>query len=516
MQSYRKILVTLLLLTLPVLVHAAQISLIASDGSGTTSMNTAGGWSDHNPPNATNDYFTGPFFFRTPPNGAGITFAGHSVTLSDVTGNPGTGGQGTPFRSILYKGTGGDTITINNLTNAAGGVLNNGGSGAVTPPIFTGNLWYIAGNSTVLSDQGSTTIGYPLGGSATLTNTSGQTRTITYTGDLSAFTGKFYITSTCTVALNLNNLGNPAVFMPDQITIGAGCVLLDNVGITFNNANGGITLAGNATINAAANTVIAEPITDNGSNFVLTTTGAGTIKLSSPSTYSGGTTISGGVLQIGVLNALTNIGSVTANATLDLNAISTTINGLNGAGTVDTFAGGTPTLTVGANGGNGTLTGTINNSAGTLSLTKVGAGTETLSSGYTYSGATTVAGGTLSLVTSASLPSTPGNLTISNGATLTVNASSSIPLPVNNLVFGLGSATNNFNYGVLTANPTVPVINAAGGISAPAANVVINITATGLQPGPAFPLIQYTGTAPANLANFSVNPPPGVGRHSGE
>ena len=41
------------------------------------------------------------------------------------------------------------------------------------------------------------------------------------------------------------------------------------------------------------------------------------------------------------------------------------------------------------------------------------------------------------------------------------------------------NATNNFNYGSLTANPTAPAINVAGGISAPGSNIVINISATG-------------------------------------
>src|ERR1041384_926670 len=79
---------------------------------------------------------------------------------------------------------------------------------------------------------------------------------------------------------------------------------------------------------------------------------------------------------------------VTVTGTLDLNTFSSTIGALNGAGTVDTAAGGTPALTIGNNGNNGTFSGTIQNSAGALSLVKVGAGTETLSGGFTYSGNT--------------------------------------------------------------------------------------------------------------------------------
>jgi autotransporter-associated beta strand protein len=528
----------------PMLTHAANVTLIASDASGSTSMNTVGKWGPDSTglaalsPQPTNDYYTGPFFIRTPPNGAGITFAGHSLTLQDVTGNPGSGGQGAPFRSILYKGTGGDTIVINNLTNAAGSVLNNGGSGAVTAPVFTGNLWTIAGNSTIISDQGATTIGYPIVGSANLTNcgsVQSGVHAITYTNNLSGFTGKLILANVNGgMVVNLNagssNLGNPATPTPDQITIAVGCALTDNAGLTFNNANGGITLIGNGTINSASTTVIAEPITG-GFTF---TCGAGVLVLSNANnTYTGGTTISAGTLRLGVANALPTNGSVTVTTTLDINTFSTTIDGLGGAGTVDTVAGGTPTLTVGANGGSGTFSGAIRNSSGTLALTKVGAGTETLTGANTYGGTTLVTGGTLS-VSTANGPTTAGNLAVSNGAALTVDASSGLALPANNVTFGTNgilnltitgaanginaagsltfqdNATNNFNFGNLSANPTVAAINAAGGISAPGSNIVININSFGLKPGQ-FPLIKYTGTPLGGIANFSLGSiPPGV------
>jgi fibronectin-binding autotransporter adhesin len=556
--SKKLLLGCLTLFAFAAIASAANVTLTASDASGSTSMNTVGKWGPDStglaalPPQSTNDYYTGPFFLRTPPNGGGITFAGHSLTLQDVSGNPGTGGQGAPFRSILYKGTGGDTIIINNLTNQAGSVLNNGGSGAVTAPIFTGNLWTIAGNSTIISDQGNTTIGYPIVGSANLTN-SGSAQSgvhpVTYTGNLSGFTGRLILAQVNGgMVVNLNpgssNLGNPATPTPDQITIANGCALVDNAGLTFNNANGGFTLSGgNGSINAAINTVLGEPITDltNGVPSVasLTSGGAGTLVLSSANnTYSGGTIISAGILQLGVDNAIpgnTIGGNVTVNtATLDLNGHNNIINALNGnvSGVVDTFSGGTPTLTVGANGNSGTFNGTVQNSSGTLSLVKLGAGTQTLA-GYSYSGQTLVAGGTLSLTTAGVLPGTPGNLVISNGATATVNASIGTSLPVNNLVVGTNStlnvtlnsaaiginvsgnltfqdnATNTFNYGTLTGNPTALAINVSGEISAPGANIAINITGIGLKPG-TFSLITYTGTALGSVANFSLNLPPGV------
>src|SRR5271168_4823778 len=105
---FKKPLLTLVTLTFPLLAGAANVTMTASDGSGTTSMNSAGKWNNSQPPSSANDYYTGPYFIRTPPNSLGITFAGHSLTLQDVNG----GGQGAPARSIIYKGGGGDTIII--------------------------------------------------------------------------------------------------------------------------------------------------------------------------------------------------------------------------------------------------------------------------------------------------------------------------------------------------------------------------------------------------------------------
>ncbi len=87
-------------------------------------------------------------------------------------------------------------------------------------------------------------------------------------------------------------------------------------------------------------------------------------------------------------------GNVIDNGTLKLNGFSQSINGLSGAGTVDGVSG-TPTLTVGSRDATSSFTGIIKNTAGTLALTKVGTGTETLSGANTYSGLTTVTAGRL-------------------------------------------------------------------------------------------------------------------------
>ncbi len=513
--------------------HAANVTLTTSDPINTSSFDTAGKWSDGQPPSPANDYFTGPYFMRTPATAGNYTFAGRSLTIEQPTI--------AGVRSILFKGGNNDVLTINNLTNAFGGILENGGSGNATVT-FTGNLFTIAANSAVVANQGPLILDYPLVGAegVILTNAGGNGTGITYNGNNSGFKGKFYLSTinfgngggATRVILNApdSQLGNPSVFTPDQILLEAGCTLQDNVGLNFNNPNSGITLAGNATINAAVVTLMSQPITDNGGGFTLTKAGFGTLQISGANTYSGGTIVAEGTLQIGASGSLP-AGNLTVNGTLDLNGFNTTVNGLDGNGVIDSLAAGTVTLTIGANGGGGNFTGSVLNSAGTLNLTKIGAGVQSISS-FSHSGRTLVAGGTLNLSTvSGVVPFVPGDLVVSNAAVVNIDASLGTPLPANNVTVGTNStitlaaaigntslnitgtltlqsnSTNVINFGTLLSNPGIAPIT-AGNVTATGPNAVIKINAVGLQTG-TFPLIDYTGSAPS-LANIVLEMPPGL------
>jgi len=167
--------------------------------------------------------------------------------------------------------------------------------------------------------------------------------------------------------------------------------------------------AGSAGANTTAtlNSVIADDNVAGGTQLVKTD--AGTLILGATNTYRGGTAVTSGTLKV---SADTNLGAASGGITLDGGTLQY------GAG----FATGR-VLALGAGGGgvdtqahNATLNGVV---TGTGALTKLGAGTLTLTGSNNYGGGTTVSGGTLQGNTT----SLQGN--IANNATVTFDQSAS-------------------------------------------------------------------------------------------
>ncbi|MEY3895852.1 MAG: toxins and related Ca2+-binding domain, partial [Verrucomicrobiota bacterium] len=159
---------------------------------------------------------------------------------------------------------------------------------------------------------------------------------------------------------------------------------------------------------------------------VLFNSGAYTLQGSNKIAGSAPVTVAAAAtLKLGSSNLLPDgagAGNLTINGSLDLNGNSETINGFSGTGSVDnTAVATTSTLTVGAIAG-GNATGTIQNTVGTLALTKTGGTDFALSGSNTYNGATTVNQNRLFISSSAAFsPNTA--VTVNNGASLVLNAS---------------------------------------------------------------------------------------------
>lgn len=130
---------------------------------------------------------------------------------------------------------------------------------------------------------------------------------------------------------------------------------------------------------------------------------------------------------------LGNTGNTASQCVLDLNGFNETVNGLGSFAGAESLqfiqngaAGTTPTLTVGNNDQSGTFGGTIQDNSGTggtVALTKIGGGAQTLTGVNTYTGTTTVDDGTLALSDAGSIAGSQEILV--NDATLDVSGVSS-------------------------------------------------------------------------------------------
>jgi hypothetical protein len=165
--------------------RAADVSMTANDGIGTSSFNGAGTWSDALAPSAGNNYFNATYLLRTPTGNGSYTFAGDALTIT------GSGlAAAANNEALMWKGSGtGAIITVNNLT-VNGGQLRHG-SGTADSFTLAGGLT-IGVNGANMAAQGGMTIG-SVSGQGTiriLANGNGDPlRIVRFGGSGNSFTG---------------------------------------------------------------------------------------------------------------------------------------------------------------------------------------------------------------------------------------------------------------------------------------------------------------------------------------
>jgi len=393
----------------------------------------------------------------------GIAFQGNS-TLFNAAGSSISG----PDASVQAFGTG-----AVNLTNA--GVLN----GNVVLDGNSVNTVILRSGSTL---NGSLDIGSNTASSLTLGGTGTQLYSTAVTGSTS-FSGTLTKQGAGTWVVDTD-------LAPTNTVISAGTLQIGNGGSTG-------SLAGDVTDNTALVTNLSGAGTlagtiSGGGSFVQN--GSGAMTLTGDNTYTGGTSINAGTLQLGNGSTTGSItGNVINNGTLtfdrsDVVSFDGVVSGngalvQNGSGTIvltgsNTYTGGTTiaagTLQLGNGGTTGSISGDVTDNgtlafdhsddvafagvvSGSGSLLKSAADSLTLTGTNTYAGGTSLTAGTLMLGNASAIGS--GTLAMAAGTTL-----------------GFSSGFTLVNAISLSGDPTV---NVASGLSTTLSGVISDGTQAG-------------------------------------
>ena len=306
--------------------------------------------------------------------------------------------QGPITGSGALTKTGAGTLILTGANGYTGGTMVEQGTLQGTTSGLQGN---IVNNAAVMFDQaGNGSYTGVLSGTGSLTKTGAGT--VTLTGANSYIGG----TTVNGGVLQLGTGGSLAA--GSVLTVNGGAFDLNGNNQTVGALSGsGGTIAlgsGTLTANSAGNATLASVISGSGS-FVKQ--GSGTLALTGASTYTGGTTVNEGTLQLGAGGALASGGALTVNGgAFDLNGGSQSVGALSGSGGTIALGGGTLTTNSASN--------TVLASAitGSGSFVKQGSGTLILTGANSYTGGTTVSGGILQGNTAALQGSIVNNATV--------------------------------------------------------------------------------------------------------
>jgi len=485
--------------------------VIATNGTGSTTISNAGTVS------------AGGVGIQTNSAGAGQILITNTGTVSagsvGIQINPGVTGPitivnaGTVSGNVL--GIQGANLAITNSGSVSGGVDFTGGSNTLTlnGGSITGNIAIDAGTLTINQSIQGITYGINnviTGSGSVIINGNGELQL----NGVSTYTGGTFVQAG-TLQTFLGTLGATS----GSVTVSGGTL---DLGSTSQIQDGGVTLTGgtiqNGNLSSAAgfavqNGTISANLEGTGA---LTKTGSGTVILSGFNTYTGGTTISAGILQIASLNALT--GNVLDNAELDYNTgnyviYSGAITGsgslhlIGGAGSLvltgtNTYSGGTVissgALLIGNHTSTGSITGNVvdnitlafirddnytfsGNISGLGELDQDGIGTLTLTGSNTHSGPTVLEQGVLQVLGDPNIGTGSVQMT---GGTLRFLASNTSHLPYE---LGVGAIdTNGMTVtlsGVLSTQTGVNVAAGYGGLTKIGSGTLI-LTGTNTYQGP--------------------------------
>ena len=314
-----------------------------------------------------------------------VSTAGNATITTNSGGRVEFNGTSTGGQAAFVTNTGG-TVDISKLSSSGmtAGSIEGAGTYALGSKALTVGL-----NNFSTEVSGTITDGGINGGTGGSLIKVG-TGTLTLTG-ANTYSGGTMVSGGVLSVASDSNLGNVSGGLTldggELLGAGTGFITLRSVALT---ANGGTLAAA-----AAGRADFEGNITGSGALTIGDVANTGIVALGGTNTYSGGTSLNGGILAVdsdsnlgtgalsfngGTLEALAAGGGITSHKAVTLNA---------GGGTFSADAGTSSTLS-----------GAI---SGAGSFTKDGPGTLTLSGNNTYSGATTVASGILQAGSSTAL-----------------------------------------------------------------------------------------------------------------
>ncbi|EBL5546293.1 autotransporter outer membrane beta-barrel domain-containing protein [Salmonella enterica subsp. enterica serovar Kentucky] len=423
-----------------------------------------------------------------------------------------TGWDGT---SLIKQGAG--TLILNAENTYTGGTTISGGTLVATNVDALGS-GDVTDDATLELNTGGT-FDNAIGGSGNVVKSGADTLTLSGSN---SYTGGTTISGGTLVASNVEELGTGDVTNNATLELNTGGDFINNIGgtgrveksgddtLTLSGSNtytGGTLINGGTLVASNVEALGTGDVTDNatlalntGGTFDNAISGSGqvvksgdeTLTLSGTNSYTGGTTISGGTLVATNVEALGS-GDVTDDATLELNTGGTFDNAISGSGQVvksgdkmltlsgaNSYSGGTlisdgtlvasnvEALGTGDVTNNATLalnTGGdfTNNISGSGQVVKSGDDTLTLSGANSYTGGTTISGGTLVATNVDAL----GTGDVTNSSTLELNTGGTF----DNAISGSGqvvksgdetltlSGSNTYTGGTLISGGTLVATN---------------------------------------------------------
>ncbi|MCI3206280.1 MULTISPECIES: autotransporter-associated beta strand repeat-containing protein [Pandoraea] len=261
------------------------------------------------------------------------------------------------------------------------------------------------------------------------------------------------------------SVGSGGLVVGNDLALGAGTATFGN-NVTLDSTQA-VTLGNNVNLLGTLSVLGTHDLTLNGALSGaggLTKSGTATLTLGGSNTYAGPTSISAGTLALGAGASLNASGSVNvaSGATLDLSAGNGTqvIGTINGAGTVN--IGALVTEIGGA--GNDTFSGSL---TGTGSVVKIGTGTETLTGLNTYTGGTVIQAGTLALGGAGTLAPT-GAVTLTNAGSAFDVSGANGARTIGALTADAGTqirlGTNTLTFGDATSHSVAAIVSGSGGL----------------------------------------------------